>query len=181
MFPTNSEQHFWCIFCLLFTGICHLPHVLTVPPTKACLLCATLAGMDLHIQVHACRHLPNAVHQISEDCLLSWLKKATMHRASVKYALEAQYLSRKSARKLYPWQALKSSSNVCDTSLESLRKQNTVTNISTNSRGDKSCARCMFSTHRRTQPLSGTAKVKPGHFCWVGKMLSGFSKQKGMI
>ena len=43
------DQHFWCLFCLLFTGIRHLPHVLTVPPTKACLLCATPASMDLYI------------------------------------------------------------------------------------------------------------------------------------
>ena len=28
-------------FLPLFTGIRHLAHVLTVPPTKACLLCAT--------------------------------------------------------------------------------------------------------------------------------------------
>ena len=42
------DRHFWCLFCLLFTGIRHLPHVLTVPPTKACLLCATPAGMDLY-------------------------------------------------------------------------------------------------------------------------------------
>ena len=33
----------------MFTGICHLAHVLTVPPTKACLLCATPVGMDLYI------------------------------------------------------------------------------------------------------------------------------------
>ena len=31
-------------FLPLFTGIRHLAHVLTVPPTKACLLCATPAG-----------------------------------------------------------------------------------------------------------------------------------------
>ena len=31
-------------------GIRHLPHVLSVPPTKACLLCATPAGMDLYRQ-----------------------------------------------------------------------------------------------------------------------------------
>ena len=37
------------LFCLLFTGIRHLAHVLTVPPTKACLLCATPAGCDLYI------------------------------------------------------------------------------------------------------------------------------------
>ena len=43
------DRHFLCLFCLLFTGIRHLPHVLTVPPTKACLLCATPAGMDLYI------------------------------------------------------------------------------------------------------------------------------------
>ena len=50
MFPTNSE----CLIGIsdaffLFMGICHLPHVLTVPPTKACLLCATPASMDLYI------------------------------------------------------------------------------------------------------------------------------------
>ena len=44
------DRHFWCLFCLLFTGIRHLPHVLTVPPTKAWLLCATPASMDLYIQ-----------------------------------------------------------------------------------------------------------------------------------
>ena len=37
-------------FVPLFTGIRHLAHVLTVPPTKACLLCATPAGLDLYIQ-----------------------------------------------------------------------------------------------------------------------------------
>ena len=50
-FPASSERfdrHFWCLFCLLFTGIRHLPHVLTAPPTKACLLCATPAGIDLY-------------------------------------------------------------------------------------------------------------------------------------
>ena len=37
-------------FLPLFTGIRHLAHVLTVPPTKVCLLCATPAGLDLYIQ-----------------------------------------------------------------------------------------------------------------------------------
>ena len=37
-------------FLPLFTGIRHLAHVLSVPPTKACLLCATPAGLDLYIQ-----------------------------------------------------------------------------------------------------------------------------------
>ena len=32
-------------------GICHLAHVLTVSPTKACLLCVTPAGIDLYIQL----------------------------------------------------------------------------------------------------------------------------------
>ena len=69
MFPASSE-------CLIgisdaFTGIRHLAHVLTVPPTKACLLCATHAGMDKYVQVHARRLLPSAVSWISEDCLLS--------------------------------------------------------------------------------------------------------------
>ena len=31
-------------------GIRHLAHVLSEPPTKACLLCATPAGLDLYIQ-----------------------------------------------------------------------------------------------------------------------------------
>ena len=59
------------LFCLLFTGIRHLAHVLTVPPTKACLLCATPAGMDVYIQLHARgrRRLPSAVPWISEDRL----------------------------------------------------------------------------------------------------------------
>ena len=43
--------------------------MLTVPPTKAFLLCATPAGMDLYIQLHARRHLPSAVPWISEDRL----------------------------------------------------------------------------------------------------------------
>ena len=60
-------------FLPLFTGIRHLAHVLTVPPTKARLLCATPAGIDLYIYIytgHACRHFPSAVFWISEDRLL---------------------------------------------------------------------------------------------------------------
>ena len=38
------DRHFWSIFCLLFMGIRHLSHMLTVPPTKACLLCAIYTG-----------------------------------------------------------------------------------------------------------------------------------------
>ena len=37
-------------FLPLFTGIRHLAHVLTVPPTKVRVLCATPAGRDLYIQ-----------------------------------------------------------------------------------------------------------------------------------
>ena len=44
--------------------------MLTVPPTKASLLRATPAGMDLDIQVHARRLLLSAVPWISEDRLL---------------------------------------------------------------------------------------------------------------
>ena len=55
---------------LPFTGIHHLPHVHTVPPTKVCLLFATPAGLDLYVQVHAHRHLPSAVPWVSEDRLL---------------------------------------------------------------------------------------------------------------
>jgi len=41
------------LFLPLFTGIRHLAHVLTVPPTKACLLCATPAGLDLYKYIQA--------------------------------------------------------------------------------------------------------------------------------
>ena len=44
------DWHFWCLFCLLFMGIRHLAHVLTLPPTKVWLLCATPAGLDLYTQ-----------------------------------------------------------------------------------------------------------------------------------
>ena len=65
----------WLAFLMLF-----LPFVYEYPsscpcahctPTKACLLCATPPGMDLYIQVHACRHLPSAVPWISEGCLFN--------------------------------------------------------------------------------------------------------------
>ena len=51
-FPTNNERlsAFLMPFLPLLTGVRHLAHVLTVPPTKACLLCATPAGLDLYIQ-----------------------------------------------------------------------------------------------------------------------------------
>ena len=61
-------------FLPLFTGIRHHAHVLTVPTTKARLLCATPAGLDLYIYIytgHACRHLPRAVPWISEDRLFT--------------------------------------------------------------------------------------------------------------
>ena len=52
MFPTNSERLIGISDAILplFTGIRHLAHVLTVPPTKARLFCATPAGLDLYIQ-----------------------------------------------------------------------------------------------------------------------------------
>ena len=50
--------------CLPFVYgyIRHLAHVLTVPPTKVCLLCATLAGMDLYIYTGPC---PKALTECS--------------------------------------------------------------------------------------------------------------------
>ena len=58
-FPASSEcltsiSDAFFFFCLLFTGIRYLLHVLTVPPTKACLLCATPAGLDLYIYTGPC-------------------------------------------------------------------------------------------------------------------------------
>ena len=72
------DRHFWCLLSLLFTGIHHLAHVLTVPPTKACLLCTTPADMDLYIQVHARRLLLSSVPWISEDHLLVLSSMAPM-------------------------------------------------------------------------------------------------------
>ena len=52
MFPTNSE----CLigisdaFSAFVMGIRHFAHMLTVPPTKVWLLCATPTGLDLYIQ-----------------------------------------------------------------------------------------------------------------------------------
>ena len=57
-------MHFFVAISLPF-GYRHLAHVLTVPPTKA-----TPAGLDLYIQLHACRYLPSAVPWISKDRLL---------------------------------------------------------------------------------------------------------------
>ena len=38
------DRHFWCLFCLcLRVSVTDLAHVFSVPPTKACLLCATPA------------------------------------------------------------------------------------------------------------------------------------------
>ena len=56
-------------FLPLFMGIRHLAHLLSVPPAKACLLCATPTGMHLYMQLHAHQHLPSAVPGISEDRL----------------------------------------------------------------------------------------------------------------
>ena len=55
-------------FLPLFTGIRHLAHVLTVPPTKVWLL-YTRKPVPIYTG-HACRHWPSAVPWISEDRLL---------------------------------------------------------------------------------------------------------------
>ena len=57
-------------FLPLFTGIRHLVHVLAVPPTKACLLCATPAGMDLYIQAMPVGTYRVQFPEFSEDRLL---------------------------------------------------------------------------------------------------------------
>ena len=72
-------------------------------------------------------------------------------------------MSKNSDKKRYPWQERKSSSKVCATSLESLRKQNTATNISTISSGDSSCTLCMLSIQSATQPLSEKIKSNINH------------------
>ena len=73
MFPTNGEcligiSDAYFAFCLRVSVI--LP-TCSLYPHKACLLCATPAGMDLYIQLHVRRHLPRAVPWISEDRLLN--------------------------------------------------------------------------------------------------------------
>ena len=76
MFPTNSERligisdAFFSLlfFCLLFTGICHLAHVLTVPPTKACLLCATPAGMNCERLISICDAFSAFVYGYPSSC-----------------------------------------------------------------------------------------------------------------
>ena len=75
MFPTNSERLIgisdaFSAFVYRYPSSCPRAHR-AVPPTKACLLCATPAGMDLDIQVHARRHLPSAVPWITRDRLLT--------------------------------------------------------------------------------------------------------------
>ena len=63
-------------FLPLFTGIRHLAHVLTVTRTKACLLCATPAGMDLYIYrpclqaLTECSPLDFRSSSITTPCLL---------------------------------------------------------------------------------------------------------------
>jgi hypothetical protein len=59
-----------------------------------------------------------------------------------------------SDRNIYPLAARKSSSKTCETSLESFRKQKTVTNISTSSMGVKSLVRSILSIHIAMQALS---------------------------
>lgn len=54
------------------------------------------------------------------------------------------YLKRKSDKNVYPCAVLKSSSNTCDTSEESFKKYDTVTNISTTSKGLRSAHCCIF-------------------------------------
>lgn len=55
---------------------------------------------------------------------------------------------------MYPWHDLKSSSKVCETSLESFRKQKTLTNISTTSSGASSGTLCILSMQSAMHPLS---------------------------
>ena len=74
MFPrtVSAWWHFLCFFFAFYLRVSEiLPTCSLYPPTKACLLWATPAGMDLHIFLHARRHFPSAVPWISEDRLLS--------------------------------------------------------------------------------------------------------------
>lgn len=71
------------------------------------------------------------------------------------------YLSKRSQRKLYPCHIRKSSRRVWETSLESLRKQESPANISTISRGDRSSDCCIFWTHVDKHSFSvKTKKIK---------------------
>ena len=62
--------------------------------TKACLFCATPAGMDLHIQVHARRLLPSAVPWSSEDRLLPAVQCSVNADVALNYAAREACLAR---------------------------------------------------------------------------------------
>ena len=71
------------LFLPLFTGIRHLAHVLSVPPTKACLLCATPMVMDLYRQA-----MPAGTYQVQSPGFLKIIyyakvKKVCTHSACV--------------------------------------------------------------------------------------------------
>ena len=90
-------------FLPLFTGIRHLAHVLTVPPTKVRLLCATPAGLDLYIYTgHACRHLPSAVPWISEDRLLKTINYSSKLDSCIK-TYHGQHRRQREGQEILEW------------------------------------------------------------------------------
>lgn len=106
--------------------------------------------------VHATENNEHStVFQLQYECLFALQAfSENLYQIIKEGKLLLSYLSKNSDRKWYPWQERKSSSNVCETSLESFKKQKTATNISTISRGDSSWTRCMLSMQRATHPLS---------------------------
>ena len=76
---TVLDRHFWCLFCFCFSFLnpvfVHLRHGLTVPTTKACLLCATPAD-TYRVQSHGFPtivYLSKATEMRSEITYLFWL------------------------------------------------------------------------------------------------------------
>lgn len=74
---------------------------------------------------------------------------------------DSSYLSKNSERNGYPCACRKSSNKAEETSLESFKKQNNVTNISTSSNGDSSGIFFIFSIHSETQDFAKKRAIFP--------------------
>lgn len=67
---------------------------------------------------------------------------------------DKSHFNKNSDKKVYPWHERNSSNSICDTSLESFKKQKTATNISTISNGVNWGTRCILSIQSATHPFA---------------------------